>query len=52
MEAERKWKGGLEACLFTDRIRVLLSSTRAGRNTISEGKGGESGYNDLQACQT
>jgi len=52
MEAERKWKGGLEARPFADGIRVLLSSAHAGGNTISDGKGGGSGYDDLQACWT
>jgi len=52
MEAKRKWKGGLEACPFADEIWVLLLSTHAGGNTISKGKGGESGYDDLQACRT
>ena len=43
--------GGLEASPFADGIRDLLSSMRAGGNTISGRKRG-SGYNDLQACQT
>jgi len=52
MEAESKWKGGLEARPFADGIRDLLLSTRTGGNTISEGKGGGSGYNNLWACWT
>jgi len=33
-------KGGLEARLFADRIRVLHSSTHAGGNRISGKRGG------------